>query len=104
MGAKKYNCFGGDPANVTIAGQSAGSMSVNCLVASPLAKNLFTKAIGESGASFANANASLQKAEEDGQKLMQSFNVTSISDMRALSPEDLLKRARVVGDQLSTDM
>jgi para-nitrobenzyl esterase len=45
--------FGGDPTNVTIAGQSAGSMSVNCLVASPLAKNLFNKAIAESGAGFA---------------------------------------------------
>ncbi|MGZ3873669.1 MAG: carboxylesterase family protein, partial [Mucilaginibacter sp.] len=41
--------FGGDPDNVTIAGQSAGSMSVNCLVASPAAKGLFNKAIAESG-------------------------------------------------------
>ena len=39
--------FGGDPDNVTIAGQSAGAMSVNCLVASPRAKGLFNKAIAE---------------------------------------------------------
>jgi len=41
--------FGGDPGNVTIAGQSAGSADVLLLMASPLAKGLFTKAINESG-------------------------------------------------------
>ena len=44
--------FGGDPAKVTIFGQSAGSMAVNCLEASPLTKGLFRAVIGESGASF----------------------------------------------------
>ena len=41
--------FGGDPARVTIDGQSAGASSVNALIASPLAKGLFTRAIAESG-------------------------------------------------------
>ena len=41
--------FGGDPGNVTIAGQSAGSADVLLLMASPLTKGLFTKAINESG-------------------------------------------------------
>ncbi|TKK65550.1 carboxylesterase family protein [Ilyomonas limi] len=85
--------FGGDPDNVTIAGQSAGAMSVNCLVASPLAKGLFNKAIAESGASFTNNNPPLSAAEKSGEEIMQKFNVTSVEALRNIPAEELMQKA-----------
>jgi len=87
--------FGGDPDNVTIDGQSAGSMSVNCLVASPAAAGLFNKAIAESG-SFLVSNPLIQanglaNAEQQGLKFAGSVHATSLADLRKLSPEDLMK-------------
>lgn len=93
---KNIGAFGGDAGNVTIAGQSAGSMSVNCLMASPLARGLFGKAIGQSGAMFVGPMGSLLDAENAGQKIMETLNAGSIKDLRAMPAEELMKRAQGV--------
>ena len=84
--------FGGDPNNVTIAGQSAGSMSVNCLVATPLAKGLFNKAIAESGANFTRGNISKEQAVAASDKFATSFGKSCLDEMRKIPAEELLKK------------
>ena len=86
--------FGGNPKQVTIAGQSAGSMAVSMLVASPCARGLFQRAIGESGGLFEPIQLApsylLANAERDGEKYAKSLGATSIRQLRQLSANDLL--------------
>jgi para-nitrobenzyl esterase len=85
--------FGGDPKCVTIAGQSSGSISVSILMASPLAKGLFQRAIGESGGLFEPLQLApkylLANAERDGQTYAASLGATSLKELRGL-PATLL--------------
>ena len=92
---RNISAFGGDPKNVTIAGQSSGAMSVSLLLASPLAAGLFHRAIGQSGGVFEPVQLApqyrLAAAEEDGVAYAQSVGATSLSELRRLPAARLLE-------------
>jgi para-nitrobenzyl esterase len=84
--------FGGDPARVTIFGQSAGAVSVNVLMASPLASGLFSRAIGESGGSF-GPMPTLAAAETQDEQFATRLGATHdvLQTLRAKTADELIK-------------
>ena len=92
--------FGGDPDMITIAGESAGGISVSILCASPLTKGLFHGAISESGGSFwpvassRNGNTAMltsKDAEKAGIELQQKLKAKNLKQLRKVPFEEIVK-------------
>jgi len=94
--------FGGDPSNVTIAGESAGALSVMYLMAAPAARGLFSKAIAESAYMIAvpelkQRSFGQPSAEESGTKLAAALHAANLAALRAMDAASLSEAAPKTG-------
>ena len=91
--------FSGDKNNITLAGESAGSSSVNAICCSPLAKGLFRRAIAESSSLVIpvppHTFRSIESSLALGNEVMKEYKASSIADLRKIKAENLLKSKHV---------
>ena len=92
---KNISYFGGNPNNVTIAGESAGSSAVSTMCASPLTKDYFNRAIGESSSVIVenpkHSFRSLETALKMGEDIKKEFKAKNLADLRKIPAEKLVK-------------
>lgn len=86
--------FGGDPANVTIAGESGGACKVNALMACPQAEGLFCRAILQSGTAVP---VSYEQAKESGNQLMEKLGVSTLEQAQAVPAEEVVAAYNELG-------
>jgi para-nitrobenzyl esterase len=102
---KNIAAFGGDPANVTIFGESGGGSKVIALMCSPLAKGLFHQAIIESGGLGLISGTPLKVLESIGEKLFAKLGIDKEKDplaaARTVSWEEIVETSDALGKELN---
>ncbi len=94
--------FGGDPEQVTIAGESAGAFSVATIMAMPLGHGLYSRAITQSGAGHHVITE--QEAEKAGQMLLNRLGVSSLEQLRETDVNDILAAQQYVEENANEIM
>ena len=94
---KKHICsFGGNPDNITVMGQSAGAMSVQTLISSPLLPSGVTKAVMQSGGGYENSMNDNKKIDEQkalGVELIKYLTISSLHELLVTAPKDLVMKS-----------
>ena len=88
---KYVSLFGGDPSNVTLVGESAGAGGISHLIASPLSKNLFHKAVHQSGGSSFTYPTSGSDVRKLANSFANSFEDPSLKNLKNISAEEILE-------------
>ena len=90
--SRNIRAFGGDPEVITVMGQSAGAMSVQTLVSSPLTENMMSKAVMQSGGGYNNGmndDLSLEEAMTYGEAFVKQTGAKNLHELREMSAEEL---------------